>query len=101
MPGPAKPKPKPRLAPTGRRRAVAPAAKPGGVRRFEIDRIVVLRVGLGILVFAFLYLILRVAIVAFGGGSANQAKRVERVVDEATSAAPGNAPAAEPPAARR
>lgn len=96
MPDPAKPAP--RAAPKGAG-AGGRAAKSGGGRRFELDRVVVLRVGFVLLVAAFLCLILRVAVVAFGGGGANQAKRVERVVDEATVARQAGPAAAKPPAA--
>jgi hypothetical protein len=94
MPGPRKPAPRPvPKASRGGGRAGAPVAKRPGQRRFEVDRIVVLRVALAVVVLLFLYLILRVAIVAFGGGGANQAKRVERIVEEATATKAG-APAA-------
>ena len=82
----------------GRRARVPSRAKPssGGRGRlpFEVDRIVVMRVAVAIVVVAFLYLILKVSMIAFGGSSARGAKRIERAVD--TNAARAAADVATP-----
>lgn len=69
----------------------APSRNRAG-RRIEIDRIVMMRVALVAIVVAFLYLIMRVAIIAFGGGGAREAARIERIVNETT--VPGRPPPA-------
>ena len=65
------------------RRASGPPAKRRGTGRFPpyVDRIVLLRIALAALAVAFLYLILKVSMIAFGGTSARATKRIEREVD--------------------
>jgi predicted metal-binding membrane protein len=69
----------------GRRAPLPSRAKPSSHGRgrllFDVDRIIVMRVVVAIVVVAFLYLILKVSMIAFGGSSARGAKRIERAVD--------------------
>ncbi len=61
-------------------------------RRFEVDRIVVLRAALVLVALLFLYLIVRVAIQAFGGASQRETRHIEYTIDNAGG--PANPPAA-------
>ena len=75
------------------RKSGPPEAKtPAGKRRrapFEIDRIVALRVALAAVVGLFLYMILRVSMIAYGGSAAREAKHIEHAEDgKAATAAP-------------
>lgn len=78
---------------------------PGGRRRlpFDLDRIVMMRIAIAIVVVAFLYLILKVSMIAFGGSSARGAKRIEHAIDQnatrKASAVP-TPPSSEPAPAR-
>jgi hypothetical protein len=54
-------------------------------RDLPVDRIVVMRVALVAIMLAFLYLVIALGIQAFGGGGARQAKKIERVITEATT----------------
>jgi len=72
---------------------------PAGKRRrapFEIDRIVALRVALVVVVGLFLYLILRVSMIAYGGSTAREAKHIEQAVDGKAATAAATKPAAAP-----
>jgi hypothetical protein len=60
--------------------------------RFDIDRIVVLRVAIAAVAIVFLYLILKVSMIAFGGSSARETRRIERAVDAAARPAEAAAP---------
>ncbi len=72
------------------RRASRSPATRGGARRFPyVERIVLLRLAFAALAVAFLYLILKVSMIAFGGTSARETKRIEREVD--ANAAPPTA----------
>jgi Na+-transporting methylmalonyl-CoA/oxaloacetate decarboxylase gamma subunit len=55
---------------------------------FDIDRVVVLRIAIAGVAVVFLYLILKVSMIAFGGSSARETQRIERAVDPATAARP-------------
>ena len=55
----------------------------GGRSRFDVDRIVVLRIAIAAVAVVFLYLILKVSMIAFGGSSARETRRIERAVDPA------------------
>jgi hypothetical protein len=57
---------------------------------FDIDRIVVLRIAIAVVAVVFLYLILKVSMIAFGGSSARETRRIERAVDPATAARPAD-----------
>lgn len=66
-----------------------------------IDSIVVMRIALAAIVLAFLYLVVWIGIHAFGGGGARQAKKIDRVITDATNPALGApAPVAGPNAAK-
>jgi hypothetical protein len=81
-------------APTARRQTQARGrARPA----FSVDRIVVLRIVFAAIAVGFLYLILKVSVIAFGGTSAQKTKQIERAVDPA--AAGKAAEAAAPPRA--
>ena len=84
------------------RPAAAPARKP--VRpRFELDRTVLFRAAFVIVVVLFLYVILRVSMIAFGGSATREAKRIENQIEAPRIQAPdaARAPAAKalPPSA--
>ncbi len=64
---------------------------------FSVDRIVVLRVVFAAIAIGFLYLIFKVSVIAFGGGGAQSAQRIERAIDPAAAAKA--AEAAAPPRA--
>ncbi len=64
----------------------------GSRRWFNVDRIVVLRAALVVIGLLFLYLVVRVAIHAFGGGGERLAKRIEHAIDN--DALPAGAPGA-------
>jgi len=68
------------------RRPRGKAGKP----RYEVDRIVVLRLGIAVIAIVFLYLILKMSMIAFGGSNARNAKRIERAVDPATATRSSN-----------
>jgi hypothetical protein len=62
-------------------------ANPRGRRRLpaiEVDRIVVMRIALVVVVLAFLYLVVWIGTRAFGSG-AKQASRIDRVIIDATA----------------
>ena len=62
------------------RPAAAPVRKP--VRRpFELDRTVLIRAGFVIVIVLFLYVILRVSMIAFGGSATREAKRIENQIE--------------------
>ena len=86
-----------RLAPPpARSRAPRPAARGDTSKaRFEVDRIVLLRLGLAALVLAFLYLVVWIGIRAFGVGGEQQVKRIDRFIEDVTTTA------ARPPAVDR
>ena len=70
---------------SSRAAAPTPASKPGrGRRRFDIDRVIALRVAFAIVVVLFLYMILRVSMIAFGGSAQREAKRIERAIETST-----------------
>jgi hypothetical protein len=83
----------------GRTAAVGKGAK-ARIRKpdLAVDRIVVLRTAFAAIVLAFLYLVVWIGIQAFGGGGARQAKKIDRVIIDATNASP--APVARPDAAK-
>ena len=58
--------------------------------RYEIDRIVVLRLGIAVVAIVFLYLILKMSMIAFGGSNARNTQRIERAVDPATATTPSD-----------
>jgi len=82
-----------RVAPaakSARGRTGAALAETRSRRRFpgiEIDRIVVMRVALVLLVLAFLYLVVWIGTRAFGSG-AKQVTRIDRVIIDATAPRP-------------
>ncbi len=96
-----------RTAPAGRRAPRAPAirgkatGKPNARPRLrkpdiDVDRIVVLRFALVLVVLAFLYLVVWIGMRAFGDG-ARQAKTMDRVIIDATAPpAPPTVPGTEP-----
>ncbi len=84
------------------RPAAAPARKP--VRHpFELDRTVLIRAAFVIVLVLFLYMILRVSMIAFGGSATREAKRIENQIETPRVQAPdaARAPAAKalPPSA--
>jgi hypothetical protein len=83
-------------APPKSRPPPAPARKPARPP-FEIDRIILLRAAFVVVVVLFLYMILRVSMIAFGGSAKREATRIERAIDTSTVHAP--VPAAAPAAA--
>jgi hypothetical protein len=92
----------PALPKSRSRPAAAPARKP--VRRpFELDRTVLIRAAFVIVLVLFLYMILRVSMIAFGGSATREAKRIENQIEPPRVRAPdaAKAPAAKasPPAA--
>jgi hypothetical protein len=82
-------RPKPTSPRTGKTRAW-----PGPP--FEIDRVLLLRAGLAVAVVTFLFLILKVSMIAFGGSAAREAKRIEHATDPAPRRDAPGAPAARP-----
>jgi len=85
-------------APPKSRSPPAPARKPARPP-FEIDRIILLRAAFVVVVVLFLYMILRVSMIAFGGSAKREATRIERAIDTSTVHAPAAAPAAAPKSA--
>ena len=95
-----------RTAPAGR--AASPAGRGGAatgkpnarraIRKpvIDIDRIVLLRVAFVLVVLAFLYLVVWIGMRAFGAGGAKQVKRIDRVIIDATTAAPVPVPQTDP-----
>ena len=69
-----------------------PSARRRGRAPFDVDRVVVLRVALGAVALVFLYLIVKVSMIAFGGSSARETKRIERAVDPTAAASAERAP---------
>ena len=67
-----------------RRAGAAEDAKPP----FEIDRVIAMRVAFVAVVVLFLYMILRVSMIAFGGSASRETKRIERAVDTSTAHPP-------------
>ena len=59
---------------------------------FDIDRIVVLRIAIAAVAVVFLYLILKVSMIAFGGSSTRETRRIEHAVDPAAKPAEVAAP---------
>jgi len=55
---------------------------------FSVDRIVMLRIVFAAIAVGFLYLILKVSVIAFGGSSVQKTKRIERAIDPAAAAKP-------------
>ncbi|MEO8675896.1 MAG: hypothetical protein ABI569_09970 [Casimicrobiaceae bacterium] len=83
-------------------RSPAPAAPPRkpAHRRFEIDRIILLRAAFAVVVVLFLYMILRVSMIAYGGSAKREAKHIEREIEgphvqapAAAAGTPAKAPA--------
>ena len=69
-------------------------------RPFEIDRVIALRALLVVIVVLFLYMILQVSMIAFGGSARRDAKRIERAIDTSSVyAPPGEAAHSKPPPA--
>ena len=92
-----------RAAPA-RRSSPAAQAGSGGIRgtpanspsrrrlpTIEVDRIVVMRLALVVVVLAFLYLVVWIGTRAFGSG-AKQASRIDRVIIDATASPPATTP---------
>jgi hypothetical protein len=76
-------------APAARRRTQARGrARPP----FSVDRIMVLRIVFAAIAVGFLYLILKVSMIAFGGSSAQKTKRIERAIDPTAAGRPADAP---------
>ena len=90
----------PPLPPARSRTAAVGKGAKARIRKpdFAVDRVVVLRIAFAAIVLAFLYLVVWIGIQAFGGGGARQAKKIDRVIIDATDSAP--APAARPDAAK-
>jgi hypothetical protein len=87
---------------TGRPKNASPRAGEKRARRgrpFEIDRVLLLRAGFAVAVVAFLYLILKVSMIAFGGSASREAKRIEHATDPAPRQGAPGAAAAKPEAA--
>ena len=78
MPAP----PKSRSRPAG-----APARKPAR-RPFELDRTILIRAAFVIVLVLFLYMILRVSMIAFGGSANREAKRIENQIEAPRVKAP-------------
>ena len=70
--------------------SAAPLRKPAR-RRFEIDRIILLRAAFAVVVVLFLYMILRVSMIAYGGSAKREAKRIEREIEGTQVQAPAAA----------
>ena len=66
----------------------APGPQKKRSRRFEIDRVIAMRVAFVAVVVLFLYMILRVSMIAFGGSASRETKRIERAVDTSTAHPP-------------
>jgi hypothetical protein len=78
------------------RKGGPPGAKPAAGKRprapFEIDRVIAMRVGFVVVVGLFLYMILRISIIAFGGGAAREVKHLEHAVEGKTTPAASTKP---------
>jgi hypothetical protein len=79
--------------------AARKAGSPGGtvppkkpVPRFEFDRVIAMRVVFVVIVVLFLYMILRVSMIAFGGSAKRETKRIERAIDTSTVHVPAPVP---------
>ena len=59
-----------------------PPKKP--IRRFEFDRVIAMRAAFVVVVILFLYMILKVSMIAFGGSASRETKRIERAIDTST-----------------
>jgi hypothetical protein len=79
-------------APPKSRSRPAAARKPARPR-FEIDRVILLRAAFVVVVVLFLYMILRVSMIAFGGSAKREATRIERAIDTSAAHAPSPTPA--------
>jgi hypothetical protein len=67
---------------------------------FEFDRVIAMRAVLVVIVVLFLYMILEVSMIAFGGSAAREAKRIERAIDAGANApVPAGAAPSKPAAA--
>jgi len=90
--------------PARRKAALTPGTPPPKkpARRFEFDRVIAMRAAFVVVVVLFLYMILRVSMIAFGGSANRETKRIERAIDTSTVRAPtpaeGSAPAPAKPA---
>jgi fumarate reductase subunit C len=61
---------------------------------FEYDRILLMRAAFVVVAVLFLYLILKVSMIAFGGSARRESKRIEHAIDPSTVQAPAAAEAA-------
>jgi len=70
----------------GMNAGATPPKKP--TRRFEFDRVIAMRAAFVVIVVLFLYMILKVSIIAFGGSASRETKRIERAIETSTVHAP-------------
>jgi hypothetical protein len=61
---------------------------------FEFDRVLLVRAALVVVAVLFLYMILKVSMIAFGGSARRESKRIEHASDASTVQAPAPAEAA-------